>query len=48
MTVEEVIAYLEAELAEAQEQCMQTSGNEAVYHHIRVAVIAQLLDALTL
>lgn len=48
-TVEEIISYLEAELAEAFERHDETKGNDkqqAMYHLLKSMFIAQLLEEI--
>jgi hypothetical protein len=48
-TVEEIIVYMELELAEAYELYDQTKGKDAqmaLYHMIRVTTITHLLEAI--
>lgn len=45
-TVEEVIVFLELELAEAYEMHDESKGEERLYHMIRATVILNLLEAI--
>jgi hypothetical protein len=45
-TVEEVIVYLELELADAYEQHDLAQGQDRLYHLIRATVILDLLEAI--
>jgi hypothetical protein len=45
-TVEEVILYLELELAEAYEMYDNSKGQDRLYHLVRATVILDLLEAI--
>lgn len=45
-TVEEVIVYLELELADAYEQHDQATGQDRLYHMIKASIILNLLEAI--
>ena len=48
-TAEEIIAYLEMELADAYEQYDESKGKDAqaaLFHRIRVTVILNLMEAI--
>lgn len=48
-TVQEVIVYMELELADAYEQYDATKGKDAqaaLYHMVKISIITNLLDAI--
>lgn len=45
-TIEEVIAYLEMELAEATESHDQAHGQERLYYLLKVRFITELLEEI--
>ena len=45
-TIEEVIAYLQMELAEANEMHDQAQGQERIYHLLKARFIAELLEEI--
>ena len=46
MTAEEIVAYLELELADAHEQHDLTKGQERLIHLIRATTIVNILEAI--
>lgn len=45
-TVEEIITYLEGELAEAYELYDQTKGKEAFFYMIKATIITHILEEI--